>query len=231
MRFLRSKVILIFWIIFQAFNAFSIDPIYDWKDEKLNTAANNDYLSEFEKAVILEINKLRSNPAQYAAEYIEPLKRGYDGRKFYYPGDLPLMTQEGVTAFNECVNFLKTQKAVGLLSPNQDLSKAAKDLVSDQSANGGIGHKGNTQPGFRERIERYGNWSVRIAENIAYGHISPQQVVIYLLIDDGISSRGHRQNFLNKDFRVIGIATGTHPSYDNMCVMEFASEFQNFASK
>jgi hypothetical protein len=226
-----GKILILFFLIFRASCAFSGDPVYSWKTEELNTAANNEYLSDFEKEVILEINKLRSNPARYATDFIEPLKEGYDGRKFYYPNDLPLMTQEGVSAILECIGFLKNQKPVGLLKPNPGLSFAAKDLVDDQSESGGIGHKGSDESGFRDRIERYGNWSVRIAENIAYGHISPQQIVIYLLIDDGIKSRGHRLNFLNKDFRIVGVATGKHPHYDSMCVMEFAGEFQNFASK
>ncbi|NQU84854.1 MAG: CAP domain-containing protein [Mariniphaga sp.] len=222
---------LILLLVVIAVKANSANPVSAWKTNELNTAANIQYLSAFEKEVILEINKLRSNPTQYAREYIEPLKNYYNGRKFYYPDDLPLMTKEGVYALTECVRFLTSAQAVPILNPNNGLTKAAIDHVGDQSKSGDTGHKGRDRSGFRDRIERYGDWSVRIAENIAYGGITPQQVVIYLLIDDGIPSRGHRTNFLNKDFRLVGVAEGTHPYYKNMCVMEFAGKFQNLISK
>jgi len=202
-----------------------------WHSDYLNTAVNASYLSAFEKEVVLEINKLRSDPARYAREYIEPLKGHYNGRKFYYPGDLPLMTKEGVRALIECSEFLKNHGPAPILKPDQGLSQAADDHVTDQSKTGYIGHKGRDHSGFRDRIERYGEWAVRIAENIAYGNVTPRQVVIYLLIDDGMPSRGHRKNFLNEDFRLIGVAEGSHPGYERMCVMEFAGKFQNLASK
>ncbi|MBN1822649.1 MAG: CAP domain-containing protein [Prolixibacteraceae bacterium] len=227
MHFAAKKIGLIFWVLFLSFRVFSSS----WEENALNTAANISYLSDFEKKVIYEINKLRSDPVRYAIEYVEPLKKYYNGRKLFYPDDLPLMTKEGVNALIECIRFLKTQKPVPILNPNQGLTLAANDHSSDQSESGQTGHKGRDQSGFRDRIERYGDWSGRIAENIAYGDISPQQVVIYLLIDDGIPSRGHRKNFLDENFRLVGVSEASHPYYEKMCVMEFAGKFQNLASK
>ena len=221
---------ILLWILSVSV-AYSHEPSGSWNTEKLNTAANSHYLSAFEKEVILEINKLRSDPVRYASEYILPLKSLYNGRKLFYPGDLALMTQEGVSALNECIRFLEKQQPVPLLTPDNGLSLAANDHVIDQSRSGRTGHKGGDHSGFRDRIERYGDWSVRIAENIAYGDVTPQQVVVYLLIDDGVPSRGHRTNFLNKDFRLVGVAEGSHPGYEKMCVMEFAAEFQNLSSR
>lgn len=197
-----------------------------WNIQELNTAIDAHYLTSYEKEIILEINKLRNDPAKYASDYIEPLKSQYQGKLLYYPGDLPLKTREGIRALEECIRELKNTDSLPILSPSPGLSKAAADHVADQSINGGIGHKGKDKSGYRERIERYGIWSRRIAENIAYGNVSPQQIVIYLLIDDGIPSRGHRKNFLNKEMNLIGIATGYHPSYKKMCVMDFAGIFQ-----
>ncbi len=191
----------------------------------LNTAANANYLSPLEKEIILEINKLRSNPAQYATEYIAPLAKNFQKKMFYYPGDHPLITREGVSALNECVQVLKRQKPLPLVYPSQGLSKAAGDHVKDQSRSGQTGHRGSDRSDSKTRIERYGEWKVRIAENIAYGGKTARQIVIYLLIDDGVRDRGHRQNFLNPDFKEIGVATGTHPEYRSMSVMDFAGAF------
>ncbi len=202
----------------------------EW-DLRLHTAVHTSYLSPLEKEVIFEINKLRSNPARYARDYIEPLKKHYKGKLFYYPGDNPLKTKEGVKALYECVRELKRETPKPLVSPDRGLSYAARYHVQDQSKSGRVGHYSSNRAGFRERIEKYGKWNIRIAENIAYGNISAKQIVIYLLIDDGIYSRGHRKNFLQEDFRKIGVATGSHPYYENMCVMDFAGAFQIYSNQ
>ncbi|HKJ79561.1 MAG TPA: CAP domain-containing protein [Prolixibacteraceae bacterium] len=199
-----------------------------WKDAKLNTASSINFLSTFEKEIILEINKLRSNPAKYANDYILPLQNKYKKKYLHYPGDFPLITKEGVKALNECVSELRKQKPLPIIYPVKGLCQAAADHVKDQSRSGKTGHVGRDRSKVRDRIERYGEWETRIAENIAYGGITPQQVVIYLLIDDGIHDRGHRKNFLHPDFKTVGVATGGHPHYVTMCVMDFAGLFRSF---
>jgi len=54
----------------------------------------------------------------------------------------------------------------------------------------------------------------------------PRQIVISLLIDDGVADRGHRQTLLDPEFRVLGAALGTHASYRSMCVLTFASDYR-----
>ncbi|MDX1285031.1 MAG: CAP domain-containing protein, partial [Draconibacterium sp.] len=191
----------------------------------LNTAANAGYLSSLEKEIIYEINLMRSNPAKYAIDHIAPLANNYRSKMLYYPGDDPLKTKEGVRALNECVRVLKRTKPLPIIYPSKGLSKAASDHVKDQSRTGRTGHLGRDRSNVKQRIERYGDWNIRIGENIAYGGFSARQIVIYLLIDDGIRDRGHRKTFLHPDYRKIGLATGTHPKYKSMCVMDFAGEF------
>lgn len=225
------KVRIFFLLVFLVQVAWASETDSDknsaWNHSKLNTAANAGYLSTLEKEIILETNKLRSNPAKYAEEYIEPLAKNYKKRMLYYPGDKPLLTKEGVGALLECVRELKKQSPLPILNPSSGLSKAANDHVKDQSRSGKIGHMGGDRSTTRKRIERYGEWEIRIAENIAYGGISARQIVIYLLIDDGVKSRGHRQTFLHPDYRFVGVATGSHPHYGNMSVMDFAGSFKS----
>ncbi len=198
-----------------------------WNNPALNTAADARYLTSLEREVILEINKLRSNPAQYAEDYMVPLKNNYKHNILFYPGDKPLKTAEGVDALNECIQELQKLQPLPLIYPSEGLTKAARDHVNDQSKSGKTGHVGGDHSKITDRIERYGRWNQRIAENIAYGGISAQQVVVYLLIDDGVKNRGHRENFLHPDFKWIGVASGRHPEYRNMWVMDFAGEFTN----
>lgn len=221
----RTAIIVLFFVI-QVTQSFSLtsDNESTWSS-KLNTAETARYLSTLEKEVILEINKLRTNPSKYADEYIVPLREQYQKNYLFYPGDKPLRTKEGVRALNECVRALKQQSSLPILFPDEGLSRAAGDHVKDQSHSGKIGHVGSDRSKVRDRIERYGEWKVRIAENIAYGGINARQIVIYLLIDDGIKSRGHRKNFLHPDYKMVGVAVGRHPHYQSMCVMDFAGAF------
>lgn len=189
----------------------------------LNTAENASYLSPIEKEIVFEINLFRSNPAEYAEKYIAPLSKLYKGKLLYYPNDKPLQTKEGEKALNECVRELKKATSVSILYPNPALTKAADDHVKDQSKTGKTGHYGSDRSLSKQRIERYGIWQERIAENIAYGGNSARQIMIYLLVDDGVSDRGHRKNFLRPEFKFVGVATGSHPVYNNMCVMDFAA--------
>lgn len=197
------------------------------KNSRLNTAANVNYLSELEKEVIYEINLFRSNPSEYAEKYIAPLARYYERKVLHYPGDKSIITQEGISALNECVRVLKKASTAPVLYPDKLLTNAANDHQKDQSKTGKTGHTGNDRSNVKDRIERYGKWQVRIAENIAYGNTSAQQIVIFLLIDDGVKSRGHRTNLLHPDFNSIGVACGTHPRYNTICVMDFAGGMEN----
>lgn len=51
-----------------------------------------------------------------------------------------------------------------------------------------------------------------------------QEIVIQLLIDDGVLSRGHRKNILSNEFNFVGVSFGQHSKHKCICVMDFASE-------
>ncbi|MGQ8338163.1 CAP domain-containing protein [Sunxiuqinia sp. A32] len=191
----------------------------------LNTAEKAVYLKQYEKDIILEINKVRSDPARYATEYLEPLRSTFDGLKFTYPGEIPLKTREGVVALNECIQALKTAESAPALLPSKGLSQGAKLLVNDQKTYGGSGHI--TKSGWTTdvRLRRFGEWQSRLAENIVYGHQDARHAVISMLIDDGVSNRGHRNNILDPEFQKIGVAADTHPTYRYFCTIEFTDDF------
>ncbi|NOR74750.1 MAG: CAP domain-containing protein, partial [Draconibacterium sp.] len=218
------KTTIIILLITLANFAFGNNP----KGEiNLNTAENANYLSPIEKEIILEINLFRSNPAKYANDYIAPLAKYYQKNILHYPNDKSIKTREGVNALHECLRELQTAEPQPILYPNKALTKATNDHQNDQSKTGKTGHTGSDQSTLKQRIERYGKWQVRIAENIAYGNTSARQVVIFLLIDDGVKSRGHRKNLLHPDYNTIGVSYGKHPVYGTMCVMDFAGGIES----
>ena len=196
-----------------------------------HTAQDANYLSPLEKEVIAEINLFRSNPGQYAQLYIAPLAQYYDKKILHYPGDQSIRTIEGVKALHECVRVLQKAAAIPLLHPNEKLSNAARDHQLDQQNTGKTGHAGSDGSNLKQRIERYGKWKIRLGENIAYGNTSARQIVVFLLIDDGVKNRGHRTTLLNPDFKLVGVACGAHPVYKTMCVLDFAGGIEPESSQ
>jgi len=200
----------------------TISPGKAWNISTLNTAGDAEYLSPAEKGVILEINKLRSDPAAYAAEYLEPLVHRYQGQLLHLPGNTRVKTMEGVIALMDAIRFLKKTPPVPLLTPDHRLTLASRDHQKDQSVKGGTGHNGSDGSGAQSRIRKYGRYSRAVGENIFYGEEYPRWVVLHLVIDDGMPQRGHRLNLLDRDYGIIGVAMGHHPRWKYVCVMDFA---------
>lgn len=197
----------------------------NWPEE-LNTAKDAAYLTPLEQQVICELNKVRSNPGKYAEEYLEELRTAFDGKLFNYPGQTTIMSQEGVHPLLECIKVLKRTSPVPVLQPAEGLAKAAAELAAAQKKHGGIGHVGKNGSTPQKRIEKYGEWNICSAEDITYGSFDARQIVIFLLIDDGVPDRGHRKNIMNPCSRFAGVAYGSHPDYQSMCVIDYAGDYK-----
>ncbi|MDR1416981.1 MAG: CAP domain-containing protein [Prevotellaceae bacterium] len=200
-----------------------------WPDS-LNTTKDVAYLTDDEKGVIYEMNKVRTNPKLYA-EYIKREKTFYNGNRIERSGEIPILTQEGVAAVDECIAALQKAQPTGIIRPNRNLGKAAQLLAKYQSKTGKTGHTGNNGSTISDRIRHYCTemndnfdygYGVAFGENISYGSSKSQDIVIQLLIDDGVPSRGHRVNIMRPDFNTAGVAIDTHPRYRHLCVIDYA---------
>jgi len=228
---MQKIFIFIFSILFWTGIPEKLQEEKPWSAE-LNTARDAKYLSELEQNVILELNKIRSDPKRYADDYMDELRASFDGRLFTYPGQETVKSKEGISPLNECIQILRKTAPLPLLKPAEGLSKASFDLVLDQQKNGGIGHIGKNGLTPQKRIEKYGEWDICSAEDITYGSFEARQIVIFLLIDDGVPDRSHRKNILNPCFRMAGVSYGKHPTYQSICVIDYAGEYQtNFGDK
>jgi uncharacterized protein YkwD len=181
--------------------------------------------TSLEKGVLDELNLARTKPAVYA-DILREHRKLYKGRSICFPGQsVRIVTNEGVSAVDEAIRFLDRQKPQPPLQFSEGLAEAAAELAEDQGQGSATGHTGRKSGSMIQRIERHGEWKAEIGENISYGYHDPRLVVIQLIVDDGIRSRGHRTNIFKPAFRRVGIACGPHAGYRFMCVMDFAGGF------
>jgi uncharacterized protein YkwD len=171
----------------------------------LNTGAESEYLNEEEKKVILFMNMARHDGPLFAETFLN----------FYM--------QENHLGENSYTKSLhrdlkKTSDLVPLM-PEQDLTAVAQGHALKSGEKGTTGHND-----FKKRFEPLmGNPYTHVGENCSYGYEQAIDIVISLLIDEGVKELGHRHNILAPDFNSIGIAIRPHRSYRINCVMDFGS--------
>lgn len=191
----------------------------------LNTGLSDaSFAQRIELEVVAELNLARTDPKAYAAilrDYRSYIRGNYLER----PGEITVVLEEGAAAVDEAIAFLMRQAPLPPLALSRGLSQAAMDHARDQGRTGQTGHTGSDRSSMSDRIERHGDWQRTIGENIAYGGETARDIVIQLIVDDGVPSRGHRSNIFDIDFLVVGVACGPHPEYGYMCVQDFGGGF------
>lgn len=187
-----------------------------------------DDLSRLEAEIVREHNLARRDPGAYAA-YLEELLPYFDGRLLRLPGEIALRTREGASAVREAIAFLRRQDSVGTLAASRGMTRGARDHVRDSGPRGRLQHVGTDGSNSWDRVNRYGSWQNTIGENLSFGAYGPadaRDVVMHLIIDDGVRDRAHRDNLFNPAFHIIGVACGPHARYEAMCVMVYAGGYE-----
>lgn len=185
-------------------------------------------MSEIEKAILSEINIARTNPQIYVAN-LEEYKKLFKGKNIEFP-DYIRQSFEGTAAVDEAIKSLKSQPKLEPLSFSTVLSKPAKIQLNDLIENPSLGHIGKDGSNLPKRLSRLGIKPLSAySENVLYDVSLPKEIVMLMIIDDGVKGRGHRKNIFNKSFKQVGIAYGVAQKGGGLTVLVLANSFRETA--
>ena len=163
----------------------------------INTAKNENYMSEREKRMILEINFVRGYPKVYAQiiqQYLAKESSGPYG-----------LSKNEYEAGIELIKELNSMEPLRILKPKECIYRAAQLHAEDCRKRGFIDHNGSDGSMPWDRIKNSCKNITTGNENLA-SNVSLREAVICLLIDAGISDRGHRYNMLDPGWKFVGCA-------------------------
>ncbi len=175
--------------------------------DKANTAKNASYLSKTEKDVILYMNLARLD-GNWFIEHVYNKKTSF-------------VSMFSSSYRKSLVKDLKKVNDHQMLKPASGLTKSARYHAKDMGKKGKTGHNSSDGTSTFKRIKKYAEGG-HMAENCQYGHRAALDIVLDLLVDDGISSLGHRNNILSGSFTHVGVAVEPHKIYGVNCVQDFS---------
>jgi uncharacterized protein YkwD len=174
--------------------------------------------------VLAEINLVRRDPAGYI-KFLEEWKKFYKGNEFSMPGEQTIVTNEGTAVVDEAIEFLRSLKPMEAVAMNNGLISAANTHLKDMQTNNLRGHQGSDGSLPDARVERFGTLEGSVGELIDYGGKNAREIVIKIILDDGVGNRGHRLKLLSPNFRQIGLAIGDSKEHQSLCVVVMARDF------
>lgn len=176
--------------------------------EKANTAKEVGYLTDEEKRVIYLVNLARIDGNLFAKTYLA---------KHIKENKLDASTE----ALKTLLQDLRSTQS-DILLPTEKLSEAACFHADDTGQKGLVQHDSSDGTTFAKRIRRYVKGGA-IAENCSYGYETAEGILMQLLIDENIPSRGHRKNILNPTYKFLGVCIRPHARWKFTCVQDFSS--------
>jgi uncharacterized protein YkwD len=185
---------------------------------------------EIVKEIVQQHNELRVNPQSYIPKLENSLKYYKENKIFAPPEEDPIKTTEGPEAVQEAINFLKNQKSLPKLILSEQICKACQDHIKDIGPKGMTGHEGRDGKNISERIEKYAEWDGDIAENLDFGFKKAENIMMNLLVDDGVKERYQRSNIFYPKFRYIGVGIGPHKDYGTCVCIGYSRNIRDLGS-
>ena len=187
-------------------------------------------LDQIKKEVIIETNRIRTNPKAYIP-ILERYLENFDDNVLTRPDKNECIeTQEGPKAFKEAIEFLKIQKPINEIEFDEEASKVADEYAKILS-NSGEDEQGQDESHIEARVEKYLDYDYAISENIDFGGSTGIEVIVNLLVDDGVKLRTHRDNLFSNKFQYYGVAVASHPEYDFCTVIDYFGDILSYKDK
>ena len=135
-------------------------------------------------------------------------------------------TAEGPTAIANAIASLERQDSLEPLIWDDGLYLAAQDHCLDAGKNNLTSWLGSDGSNPGTRIARYGRAGPSQGQNLAYGVANQGlDVVMQLIIDDGVASRTSRQVLFQPAYKLTSIATCAHQSRTMMASILYTDSF------
>jgi hypothetical protein len=172
--------------------------------------------------VLRLLNRARRNPKSMAALLDKRMEKIDVHNRILKADGVFLQLAEGRKGVEDCIRVMRLAAPVPELELSEELCKAAQEHVADMGPKGLTGHTGSDGSTTWDRVARHCEWRRACAENIDYMSTSAPEIVLSMLVDDDVPSRGHRKTILKSDFTKVGIAYGPHKDFGTLCVLVFA---------
>ena len=180
-------------------------------------------MSDFNEELISEINSLRTNPRIYARKILKYIKY-FKGKLFCLSeSDDAFQTEEGPDAFREAADFLSKQSRLEPLKPSKGLCRIAEDFISVVQNDSNVLEVRNME----EIINKYGEFNGVFSNVMDFGGKTPEQAIIFSIVNDGDKSREQRESLLSSEIKSIGVANGEHKIYRHCTSIVVCTIFEN----
>jgi uncharacterized protein YkwD len=177
----------------------------EWTPQQIEAADLARHLvgwSSVEKDVVLHTNLVR----MYPLKYLKIEVKSWDYPKRYASLD------KSNTYYQGLVRELRSRSALDPLKPSPELKASASCFAAAQGQTSATGHDRS----------RTGCPELNTGENCDYGMRTGRDIVMHLLVDEGVPSLGHRENILEPSYRTIGVGHAPHRRYGTVTVQDFS---------
>jgi hypothetical protein len=182
-------------------------------------------MEALEAALVEELNRMRSDPAAYV-DVLSEFRTMYRGQVVTVPGHLSVRTHEGVAAVDDAISVAGATPPMVTLTRSPGLTRSARAYAYQLGHETSLGRGNDDSITLHGRLDAYGRVSGMFAENVGAVYRDARLMLLELFVDDGVETRVHRYNMIGSMFRVVGVGCAPHPSYEVVCVMDFAESYR-----
>lgn len=169
--------------------------------KQCNTAARTSYMVDSEKEMIWILNMMRKNPSLFASTVVKK-----------YPDQSGRTRLKNVREYKSLLKALEKQQPLSILIPDSLSFVSARCHAVESGKKGYVGHERQSKD--CKSVTHF------MGECCQYGEENPLDIVMSLLIDEGVPSLGHRKIFLGS-YDKIGVSVQPHKQYRVNTVLDF----------